>query len=373
MQALDCRRDQVVWSGRPAFQASTDSRFAIVAAHQAPKIHAAESDIMNSVSHFRLENGSRVPQLGLGTWKIPKPRCAEVVVSAAEVGYRHFDCACDYGNELDVGQGLARVLREGTCQRDDLWITSKLWNTYHRPEHVRPACERSLRDLGLDALDLYLIHFPIALKFVPFDQRYPPGWFHDPSGAAPRMEYDPVPLRETWQAMEELVDAGLVKNIGICNFNIALIRDLMTYAAIRPAVLQVELHPYLTQEKLLRYCENERIAVTAFSPFGAQSYYSLNMADESESLLEHPEVQAIATETGRTPAQVLLRWAVQRGTLAIPKASSPEHLRENIAAFDFSLDEPQCARLSALNRNRRFNDPGDFCETAFNTFFPIYE
>lgn len=314
-----------------------------------------------------------MPQLGLGTWKIDRNRCAEVVVAAAEMGYRHFDCACDYGNEAEVGQGLARVVQQQICRREDLWVTSKLWNTYHRPEHVRPACERSLGDLGLESLDLYLIHFPVALKYVPFDQRYPPGWFYDTAAARPQMEYDPVPLRETWQAMEQLVEAGLVRNIGVCNFNVALLRDLLTYAEVRPSVLQVELHPYLTQEKLLRYCESERVAVTAFSPFGAQSYFSLKMAEERESLLAHPDVQAIAGETGRTAAQVLLRWAVQRGTIVIPKASSAEHLRENAAIFDVTLNNQQMDRLSALNRNRRFNDPGDFCETAFHTFFPIYE
>ncbi|MHC2068729.1 aldo/keto reductase [Bremerella sp. T1] len=320
-----------------------------------------------------LSTGSQMPLLGLGTWKIDKSHCADVIVAAAKAGYRHFDCACDYGNEQEVGQGLKRIVDEGIATRDELWITSKLWNTYHAKEHVRPACEKSLSDLGLDYVDLYLVHFPISLKYVPFEDRYPPEWFYDPNASEPQLVEQPVPIAETWQAMESLVDANLAKNIGICNFGTSLIRDLLSYAKIRPSVLQVELHPRLTQEKLLRYCTQEKIAVTAFSPFGPSSYYQLGMAEKSESLLNHDVVQGVAKEASKSPAQVLLRWAVQRGTIVIPKASSAEHLQENGAIFDFELTNDQMTQLSDLNQNRRFNDPGDFCEAAFNTFFPIYE
>lgn len=314
-----------------------------------------------------------MPSVGLGLWKIDKSLTADVVINAAEIGYRHFDCACDYGNEVEVGNGLQRVLQAGAVCRDDLWITSKLWNTYHRAEHVRPATEQTLRDLQLDYLDLYLIHFPISLRFVPFEDRYPPEWFFDPSAESPRLELDPVPIQDTWRAMEGLVRDGLVKNIGVCNFGTSLLRDLLSYAEIRPAVLQVESHPYLTQDKLLRFCREENIAVTAFSPLGAQSYFSLNMAQESESVLEQEAIKEIAAHHGRTPAQVVLRWGVQRGTAIVPKSSRPERLRENIALFDFELGNDEMTAISALNRNRRFNDPGDFCEAAFNTFMPIYE
>ena len=134
--------------------------------------------------------------------------------AAIGAGYRHLDCACDYGNEREVGAGIATALRDKLCRRDELWVTSKLWNTYHEPKHVRAACERSLKDLGLEVLDLYLVHFPIALAFVPFDVRYPPEWFHDPKAAQPVMKPIDVPYRETWGAMEELQRAGLVKRIG---------------------------------------------------------------------------------------------------------------------------------------------------------------
>lgn len=326
-----------------------------------------------SVPNLTLSGGDSLPAVGLGLWKVDGDASPRLIDDAVRCGYRHFDCACDYGNEAEVGAGLDQVLRSGRCRREDLWVTSKLWNTYHAPEHVRPAAERSLRDLRLEHLDLYLIHFPIALRYVPPETRYPPGWFFDPDAAKPRMESVRVPIRETWEAMEELVRSGLARNIGVCNFNVSLLRDLLSYADVRPAVLQVELHPYLTQEKLVRFCREEQIAVTAFSPLGAASYFSLGMAEKGESVLEQPIVREIAARHDRTPAQVVLRWGVQRGTAVIPKTVRPARLQENLALAGFELSEDQMQAISDLNQNRRFNDPGVFCEKSFNTFFPIYE
>ena len=327
----------------------------------------------HSLPSLTLSDHSRMPTIGLGTWKLDPARAADLVYDAAVIGYRHFDCACDYGNETAVGAGLGRVFRDGVCRRDEAWVTSKLWNTYHHPRHVRTACERSLRDLGLEVLDLYLVHFPIALEFVAFDHRYPPGWFHDPTAPKPAMQPAKVPLADTWGAMEELVRAGLVRRIGVSNFGVSLLRDLLAYGRVRPAVLQVELHPFLTQETLLRFCREEAIGVTGFSPLGAASYFSLGMARPEESLLDVPIVRHIAVRHGRTPGQVLLRWGIQRGTAVIPKASSRARLQENLAALEFALEDEEMQAIGALNRGRRFNDPGEFCERAFNTFFPIYE
>lgn len=320
-----------------------------------------------------LPAGGRLPLVGLGLWKVPKPDAADLVREAVRVGYRHLDSACDYGNEAEVGAGIRAALADGPCRREDLWVTSKLWNTYHAREHVRPAVERTLRDLQLDYLDLYLIHFPIAQAFVPFEQRYPPGWLHDPDAPAPQMKFARVPLAETWGAMEELVRAGLVRSVGVCNYGTAMLRDLLSYAEIKPAVLQVELHPYLTQEKLLRFCRESEIAVTAFSPLGAQSYFGLNMARPEEAVLDRAVVREAARRHGKTPAQVLLRWGVQRGTAGVPKTSRPGRLAENLAVFDFELSDEEMREISGLNRGRRFNDPGNFAEVAFNTFCPIYE
>ena len=330
-------------------------------------------DYTERMENISLKWGAQLPKVGFGFWKVEQDQTAQVCYDAISTGYRHLDCACDYGNEKEVGRGIAKAISDGLCDRDDLWVTSKLWNTYHAAEHVRPACEKTLQDLGLDYLDLYLIHFPIAQRFVPFEKNYPPGWFFDPAAPNPVIEEARVPLSETWQAMEELAKSGLVGNIGICNVGTSQLRDLICHASIRPAVLQVESHPYLTQEKLLRYCQQERIAYTAFSPLGAQSYFSLGMASPSEAVLQNPVVTDIAATTGRTAAQVLLRWGVQRGTAVIPKTSSADRMAENINIFDFELSDEQMTAISSLDQGRRFNDPGDFGESAFNTFLPIYE
>lgn len=315
----------------------------------------------------------KMPEVGLGLWKIAPEDCAQSVYDAISIGYRHLDSACDYGNEKQVGEGIKKAIDDGLCTREELWVTSKLWNTYHAKEHVKPALEKTLEDLGLDYLDLYLIHFPIAQEFVPFETRYPPEWFYDPSADEPKMAFAKVPLFETWQAMESLVDEGLIKEIGVCNYNSALLQDLMNYASKKPYALQIESHPYLTQEKLIKLAMGYGLNVTAFSPLGALSYLELDMAQTSETVLEQSVVKAAAERTGKTAAQVVLRWNVQRGCSIIPKSSKLHRLKENLAIFDFSLTDEEMQAISALNANRRFNDPGDFCNAAFNTHCPIYD
>ena len=330
---------------------------------------------MSAPSHSPAANmpAAAPPAVGLGTWKIPNGRAADVVHQAIAIGYRHIDCACDYGNEREVGEGIRRALNDGLCTRDELWVTSKLWNTFHRPEHVRPACERSLADLGLDRIDLYHIHFPIALEYVDFATRYPPEWFHDPDAEQPAMRPVDVPLTDTWGAMQELHAAGLARHIGVCNFAVPLLREFLQHADVRPANLQVELHPYLTQDRLLRFCVAEGISVTAFSPLGAPSYVPIGFAEPGDSVLHEAIIQEIAARHDRTVGQVVLRWGVQRGTSVIPKTEKPERLRENLAAMDFALTDDEMAQIAALDQHRRFNDPGDFCERVFNTFYPIFD
>ncbi|MBC53023.1 MAG: 4-dihydromethyl-trisporate dehydrogenase [Gammaproteobacteria bacterium] len=318
-------------------------------------------------------NNEQMPAVGFGLWKIAREDTAAMVSHALHAGYRHLDSAADYGNEAEAGEGIRRAIDQGICTREDLWLTSKLWNTFHRPEHVREACEKTLADLGVDYLDLYLVHFPIALKYVPITERYPPEWIFDPEAEPPTMETDPVPLSETWRAMEALVHAGLVRNIGVCNYNSALLHDLMAYATVKPAMLQIESHPYLTQARLIRLAQQYDLAVTAFSPLGAGSYVELAMASEQESVFSEAVVVKIAERLQRSPAQVILRWGIQRGTAVIPKTSRVERLAENLAVFDFTLSDEEMAAISALNRHRRFNDPGAFCEQAFGHFYPIYD
>ncbi|RGP39731.1 D-xylose reductase [Altererythrobacter insulae] len=313
-----------------------------------------------------------LPPIGFGFWKVAREDAADVAYEAIKAGYRQLDCAADYGNEIQVGEGIARAIADGIVTREELWITSKLWNTFHAPEHVEEGCRKSLGELGLDYLDLYLIHFPIALEYVPVATRYPPEWVHDPD-ADSGMKRTKVPLHTTWEAMEGLVDKDLTRRIGVCNYNSALIHDLMTYAKVQPHTLQIEAHPYLTQERLIRLAKDYGMEVTAFSPLGALSYVELDMAGQGDSVLTEPVVRAAADAHGKTPAQVVLRWGVQRGTSIIPKTSKPERMRENLDIMDFELSEAQMDAISALNQNRRFNDPGTFAEAAFGTFHPIYD
>ena len=277
-----------------------------------------------------------------------------------------------YGNEGEVGAGIRRAIADGLVTRDELWITSKLWNTYHASEHVEPACRRTLSDLGLEYVDLYLVHFPIALKYVPFEERYPPEWVHDPKAEVPKMEMVQVPMQVTWEAMEALVPTGLAKHIGLCNVNAAGLRDVLSYATHPPEVLQIELHPYLQQVKLVRMCNAHGICVTGFSPLGAGSYVEIGMATPQDSALTNPLIQGLAESKGVSPAQIVLKWALQRGVSVVPKSTKPERLRQNLALDGFELSDDEMGSMGGLDQGRRYNDPGVFCE-FMGAFCPIYE
>merc|ERR1712032_554994 len=262
-----------------------------------------------------------------------------------------------------------RAIEGGVCKREELFVTSKLWNTFHAPEHVEAACRRSLDDLGLEYLDLYLIHFPISLAFVSFSERYPPEWV---APGANGMKFAKVPVSSTWAAMEKLVEGGMVKDIGLSNWSGQGLRDLLSYCKIRPAMLQVEVHPLLQCRRLVDLAKSEGIQVTAFSPLGnGQSYHMVGYQDVSA--LKEPAVTNIASKLGVTPAQVVLRWGVQRGYSVIPKSENLERMAANLAVEGFSLSEEEMAAVNSLEKGFRFNDPGHFCPLAFSTQCPIWD
>ncbi len=311
--------------------------------------------------YLTFHDGTKFPQMGFGTWKISLEDTADVVYSAIKEGYRHIDCAQDYANEKQVGEGVRRAIKDGIVTRKELFLTSKLWNTFHSPENVVKFCKKSLADWGVDYFDLFLVHFPIAQKYVDPSERYPPGLFTDE--AAQKIELEPVPIYKTWAAFESLVDQGLVKNIGLSNFTVALVNDLLTYARIKPALWQIEHHPYLTQLNTVKYGQSQGIVMLGYSTFGPRSYEELDRNDEVReipSVLKHPVVEKIAKAHNVSAALVILRWVTQRGIACIPKTVFPNELKENLKAFTFNLTEDEIKEINKLDRHARFNNPIDW-------------
>ncbi|KAL4806897.1 NADP-dependent oxidoreductase domain-containing protein [Aspergillus unguis] len=319
-----------------------------------------------STPTIKLNSGYDMPLVGFGLWKVNNDTCADQVYEAIKAGYRLFDGACDYGNETEAGQGVARAIKEGIVKRSDLFIVSKLWNSFHDGERVEPIARRQLADWGIDYFDLYIVHFPIALKYVDPAVRYPPGW---ESEDGKTVVGGKATIQETWTAMEKLVDLKLARSIGISNFNAALVLDLLRYARIRPATLQIEHHPYLTQPVLVDFAKREGIAVTAYSSFGPLSFVELQSqrALDTPPLFEHEVIKGIAAKYEKTPAQVLLRWATQRGVAVIPKSNDPKRLQQNLDVVGFDLKPEDLEAISGLDRNLRFNDP-----PSYGVPFPIF-
>ncbi|MGL6135418.1 MAG: aldo/keto reductase [Prochlorococcaceae cyanobacterium] len=286
-----------------------------------------------------------MPALGLGTWKAAPGEVGTAVRSALALGYRHIDCAAIYGNEAEIGAALQGALAETDLQRQQLWITSKLWNDCHAPEQVRPALERTLADLQLDHLDLYLIHWPVVHRQGVLM----------PAVVADQIPLERLPLATTWAAMEQLVDAGLVRQIGLANCSAAKLASLLPHCRHRPAVNQVERHPWLQQNALLAYCRDQGITVTAYSPLGSPT------SGGPAPLFSDPVIGAIAAAHGVSPAEVLLAWGIACGTCVIPKSVRPERQAANLGAGELQLNTDEMERIAGLDRHHRFVD-GSFWE-----------
>ncbi|GMM31936.1 trifunctional aldehyde reductase/xylose reductase/glucose 1-dehydrogenase (NADP(+)) [Martiniozyma asiatica (nom. inval.)] len=315
---------------------------------------------MSDNNHVTLNNGISIPLVGFGCWKVNNDTAAQQIYDAIKVGYRLFDGAMDYGNEKEVGEGIRRAIADGIVKREELVVVSKLWNNFHHPKSVEVAINKVLGDLGLDYLDVFYIHFPIAQKFMPVESKYPPNFYCGGDG----WEFEQVPLAVTWAALEKLVEEGKVKSIGISNFPGALVQDLLRGCKIKPQLLQIEHHPYLTQERLIKYVQSEDIVITAYSSFGPQSFVELNhpRVKNVKPLFSHDVVLGIAQKHGVSAGQVLLRWATQRGLCVIPKSNKRERLVENFNVNSLTLDKEDIEAISALDIGLRFNDPWDWCE-----------
>ncbi|RFS14375.1 aldo/keto reductase [Emticicia sp. C21] len=301
------------------------------------------------MKYLSFSNGDLMPALGLGTWKSAKGEIYQIIRTAIEIGYRHFDCAFIYGNEEEIGSAIADAIKTHEVKREDLWITSKLWNNRHRREDVLPAIEASLKNLQLDYLDLYLIHWPVALVYG----------VNYPQKAEEMISLNDLPLSETWQAVIDLKEKGLARHIGVSNFSSRRISQLSHETGVLPEALQVELQPFHQQKALVDFTKQNNIAITGFCPLGSADRPSSRISPNEPKLFENETILSIAQEKACSPAQVMLAWAVNRGTSVIPKSVNPTRLKENLEAADIVLDAGQMERMNALDQHYRYIK-GDF-------------
>ena len=295
---------------------------------------------------LELLDGTKMPALGLGTWKSEPEAVYGAVRSALEVGYRHIDCAAIYQNEEEVGRALGDAFQAGDAKREEVWITSKLWNDSHAPERVRPALETSLRKLQLDYLDLYLIHWPVALK---------PGTML-PRGPQDFVPLSEIPLEATWGAMSKVSEQGFARQVGVSNFSQRMIARVSDATGVTPAVNQIELHPYLQQNARVAACKELGIGVTAYSPLGSPDSAAMMGRKDEVLLTRHPTIVEIAESHGATPGQVLIAWALARGTSVIPKSVNPGRIAENWASQRLALTPEDMRAIAALDRHERMVD-----------------
>ncbi|CAL8075169.1 unnamed protein product [Calicophoron daubneyi] len=301
---------------------------------------------ITSVKTIIMSNGLKIPVLGLGTSGVPHDKIDRAVGTALMAGYREFDCAYYYGNEGRVGKALTKSMKELGIDREELFITSKVWFTHLHPDMVEKSCRQSLKDLQLKYLDLLLVHWPVAFK--PCDTGF------RIQDSITKYTVDSIPLTDTWKAMEKLVDDGLVKSIGLSNFNKRQLDEILEHARIKPVNLQIEMHANFPNTKMAEYAQSKGLVVTAYSPLSSMAKFQ-----EKGNALTESWVQRIAEAHNKTPAQILLRYLVQRGVTVIPKSQTPERIVQNAQIFDFNLTDDEMHTLNTSGTNeRKFTLPG---------------
>jgi alcohol dehydrogenase (NADP+) len=292
---------------------------------------------------FPLNTGAVIPAVGLGTWKSEPGKVGEAVTAALEAGYRHIDCAAVYGNEKEVGEALSAAFKKGTVNRHEIWVTSKLWSTEQGPGQVEPALKKTLSDLQLEYLDLYLIHIPVRLA--------PKSPF--PAKREHRQDFD---IDMTWKQMEEVHKKGLTKAIGVSNMTQKKLNDVLSLKRTVPAINQVELHPLWPQDDLVNFCKSKGIHVSAYSPLGSGDRPRAPGVPEPPVLLETDVVKKIAEKTKKSPGQVVLRWGIQRGTSVLPKSTNPDRIKQNLDVLNWELSDEDMKALSGIEPKVRILD-----------------
>ncbi|KAG9508437.1 Aldo-keto reductase family 1 member B1, partial [Fragariocoptes setiger] len=304
---------------------------------------SAQLPAVQKTPYLVLNDGNKMPMLGLGTWNAQGQELKDAVKTAIYSGYRHIDTATNYKNERLVGEAIAECINEGVVGRNELFVTTKVWNNSHSRGAVMKALNASLRALQLQYVDLFLIHWPTG---------YQEGGDLSPTDANGQVIISDVDYLDTWRGMEDARYEGLTRSIGVSNFNHKQVDRILRHCDIVPAVNQIECHPYLSQTRLIQYCRSKGIAITAYSPLGSPGRANPKLNDPI--IIDDPVVRDIAKRHNRHPAHVLIRYQLQRSVVVIPKAITPAHVKSNLEALDFELSMDDMMRLNGLNKNLRF-------------------